>query len=272
MKATVILLFELSCFCIAGCKKNGVPTSETSPPRPVPSIIAAIDADPKQFSHLQFAWHYSGQKVIHQGKRTYGVRYWDIASPNDLPKPTADYSQYLIFTLFLADPAAYGDRFDGVTSEDFNNNIKAFLRFGPLYLEVRISTDEPYRPDEHGKFSEIWSYRLSVEPRLGGKGSVIKQLLVAQNGHILYPGPDDIEPRMWGVRHCDKTPAGMLIEIVTDSPSEDYSRAMKEDEELAVISTQYLYRPGTASLEKLKSETIRMHHLSATSYFRWTKH
>lgn len=272
MKTTVILLSAICCFCTVGCKKSPEVHPDTILAPPAPSIIASIDTDPKQFSHLQFEWHYSAKKVIHQGIRTYGVEYRDIASPNDLPRPTANYARYLIFTLFLADTLAYGNHFDGVTSENFNNNIKAFFKLEPLYLEVRIPTGEPYRPNEHGKFNEVWSCKLSVEPRRGGKGSTIKQFLVAQNGHILYPGSDDTKPRMWGVRRCEKAPAGMLIEILSDLPSEDYSRVMKEDEELAVVSTQYLYRPRAASLEKLKSEAIRMQHLGVRSYFRWTEH
>jgi hypothetical protein len=233
----------------------------------VPSITASIDSEPKQFSNLQFEWHYSAKEVVRSEGQTHEVQYWGVGLPDDVPKPTAEFTRYLIFRLFLCRPCGYNAGTDYITLENFNDNAIGILVFKPLRSEYDL--DRPYDTDK--SFKEIWSYRVGVDPN-NVKNFWLTELLVAQNGHILYPIPYTPGPGMWGVRRCERTPEGLLIEILTDFPSENYFREMKEDEELAVVSTQYLYRPDAGWLEYKTSETIRMHHIEVEYYLKLPGH
>lgn len=258
MRTTVILLSVLHCFCIGGCKKSTEAHPQVRPPLTVPSITAGIETYPKQFSDLQFEWHYSAEKVIRSGSRTHRIRYWGVGLPNDIPKPTADYTRYLIYKLCLSELGNFGERYDHVSLENYTETVKFILQFEPLELCQ--------------DFDEIWSYRLVVVPvheEATGKYLDLKRVVVSQNGLILYPSSDDTEPQMWGVRQCKRTDRGLLIDIISDHPDEYYGRrAENPPEPFRIISTQYLYRPNAARLEKVTTRTESMDSTGVGYYFK----
>lgn len=250
MKTTLILFSVLYCLCTAGCKKNTEGRPQVKPPLIVPSIAADIEAFPRQFSNLEFDWEYSAEKVVRSESRTHGVQYWGIGLPDDIPKPTADYTRSLIVGHFLSKLEGYGPSYGHASLENYTETVKFTLHFEPLELCEG--------------FDEIWSYRLGVAPvydGTAGKYLALEQQLVSQNGHILYPIPNGTGSQTWGwgVRECKRTDQGLLVDIISNHPEEFYSHRTEDPHEpFRIVSTQYLYRPGAARLEKVTTHTESM--------------
>lgn len=258
IKKTTILTFALLCLFIVGCKKNTAIGPQSPSRLPIPSIAIAPEAYPEQFHSLEFEWQYIAPGSFQSANGTYDALYWKPDSCDKIPKPTADYTRYLIYELFLSDLGNFGARYDHVSLDNYTQTVKFTLQFQPLEL----CEDS----------NEIWSCRLVVAPvheGLAGKYLELERFLISQNGHILYPTSDGAKPAMSGVRECKRTDRGLLIDIISNHPEEYYSRRTEDPHEpFKILSTQYLHQPAAASLDKITTRTENMDGLGAGYYLQ----
>ncbi len=212
----------------------------------MPSIVMDFEANPED-SKLEFECFYYKPKIIQKGDMTYHLLPEKVVVPTEkIPKPTADFTRYLIRERFLSKPEFWPDGFFGDSKR-----IKANLYFRPI---------QNYYQE---KFPEIWEYKLfihSYHPQYGtGKAFLIERFLCSQDADILYRGKNG----PWHFSYVKRGENGIFIDIIDDLSSPRVTSA-----NVTGIVTDYFYEYGGKELVKLKESNERVEVLSyLNNYF-----
>ncbi len=143
----------------------------------------------------------------------------------ELPKSVVIFSQHLILTEFFPMPDEFADRFWDVNFENHKKKVIFTLLFEP-----NIHPQNP--PCE-----ATWFYYLTVEQAPSGKRFAITQLLISNDGEILYGL--DVDPYSWDDNDCPlennsnpsatRTPAAVNDGAGTRDPEEAETRPSIEE-------------------------------------------
>ena len=210
----------------------------------MPSVIADFEANSED-AELGFECFYHKSRRIQKGKITHHL-YPEVVNIaiEQMPKPTVDFTRYLIQERFLSKPETWPDGFSGDRKD-----IEAVLRFVPV-------------KDYYGEqFPEIWNYTLYTYPREFGRrrNPCIERFLISQNGYILYGGKRDT----WNFSYVKRSKNGIFIDIIH---SYFYPQDISAD--VTGIVTEYFYKFGDKELVKLNESNERvevLHYLN--NYF-----
>jgi len=213
--------------------------------REMPNIVADFEANTED-SNLEFECFYYKPRKTQKGDMTYLWSEKVIIESEKIPKPTADFTRYLIRERFLSKPETWSDGFFGDSKY-----IKATLSFVPI---------QNYHQE---KFPEIWEYKLfvnSYHPQYGiGKTVWGERFLCSQKGYILYRG----ENGPWDYGYVKRGENGVFIDII-----DRFSSPQVWSADVTGIVTEYFYKNGGKELIKLKESNERVEVLSyLNNYF-----